>query len=153
MKTPQRIAGIHQKALRRIIAAPGYSLVELIIAILYTTIAFPFIAGIFVQALNDSHNAELTTIAQMLAQEEVEIILANKAGTGAGYGYANITSAAYTSVNPAAPYNSFTRTVTIASQNLMGSASYPAKVITVRVSNPSIPTVVLTAFILDHSAL
>lgn len=133
--------------------SPGFSLIELVMAIVFTSIAFPGITSLLVNVVNNSHDAELMTIANNLAQEQMEIILADKAGTGTGFGYANITTAKYASVNPAAPYTAFKRTVTVTAQNLMGSGTYPAKVIVVKVTHPMIPPVVLTGFVLDHSAI
>jgi len=137
---------------RRLKESPGFSLIELVMTIVFTSIAFPGITSLLVNVVNNSHDAELMTIANNLAQEQMENILADKAGTGAGYGYANINTAKYASVNPTSPFTAFTRTVTVTTQNLI-SASYPAKVIVVRVTHPMIPPVVLTGFILDHSAI
>ncbi len=111
------------------------------------------IVSLFVNVSGHSLNAEIMTDGNLLAQEQIEIILANKAGTGSGYGYSAITTAKYASVNPTSPFNSFGRTVTVTSQNLAGSASYPSKIITVRVTHELIPPVVLTTIILDHTSL
>jgi len=138
---------------RKLDEASGFSLMELVMTILFTSIAFPGIASIFVTALNNSHDAEMMTIANNLAQEQMEIILADKAGTGGGFGYSAITTAKYASVNPPSPYNAFTRSVTVTTQNLNGNPSYPAKLIVVRVTHPMIPPVVLGAFICDHAAI
>jgi len=148
-----KIAKQLSAARRRLHESPGFTLMELVMTIVFTAIAFPGILSLLVNTSINSHDAELMTIANSLAQEQMEIILADKAGTGTGYGFSNITTAKYANVNPASPYNAFTRTVTVTSQNLAGSASYPAKVIVVRVSHPMIPPVVLTGFILDHASI
>lgn len=138
---------------RRLSDKSGYSLIELVVAIVMTGVAFPGIVNLYMNVSANSLQAEIMTMANMLAQEQIEIILADKAGSGAGFGYSAITSAKYASVNPAAPFTSFTRTVAVTTQNLAGSASYPAKVITVTVSHAMIPNVVLKTVILDHSSL
>jgi len=131
----------------------GYSIIELVLAIVMTGIAFPGIVNLFVNVTSNALSAEIMTTANLLAQEQMEIILADKAGTGGGFGYSAITTAKYASVNPGSPFSSFTRTVTVTTQNLAGSASYPAKIIVVRVSHSMIPPVILTSIITDHSAL
>ncbi|MBM3326586.1 MAG: type II secretion system protein [Calditrichaeota bacterium] len=131
----------------------GYSLVELVAALVLSGLMLPTVVDIFGTTAANSFDAEFMSIANFLAVEQMEIILADKAGSGAGYGYSAITSAKYANVNPPAPFNGFTRTVTITDFNINNNPSYPAKQIVVRVHHPTIPDVVLTAFITDHSGL
>ena len=131
----------------------GFSLIELVLAIVMTGIAFPGIVGLFVNVASNSLASEIMTTANLLAQEQIEIIIADKAGTGSGFGYSAITSAKYASVNPTSPFTAYQRTVSVTTQNLGGSASYPAKIVQVTVSHSMIPSVVLTTILLDHSSL
>ena len=131
----------------------GYLLIELVMVIVIAGIAFPVIVTSFTQVYLNGGRAELMTISNAVAIQQMEIILADKAGTGVGFGYTNITSAKYASVDPPSPFDSFHRTVTVTDFNINGNASYPAKQIVVRVTHSLIPDVVLTAFITDHSAL
>ncbi len=129
----------------------GYSLIEMIMTILLMSIAIPAIVMMFTSVLTNSHDAEFMTVSNLLATEQMEIILADKAGSGAGFGYANINSAKYANVNPPTPFNDWTRTVSIA---LVDSGqAYEYKEITVTVNQSLIPAVVLTAFVFDHSGL
>lgn len=129
----------------------GYTLIELVLAIMVTSIAIPSILALFATVLMDSHDAEFMSVAQMLAIQQVEIILADKAGTGEGYGYDSITNGRYANVNPGAPFESWSRSVSI--QTVDEGEMYEYKLITVTVPNPLIPSVELTAFVLDHSGL
>jgi type II secretory pathway pseudopilin PulG len=140
---------------RRLATTSGFSLLELVMTIIFTSITMPALASMFMQAIENSPKAEFMMVANMLAQEQVEIIIADKAGSpvASGFGYSNITSAKYASVQPPSPYNSWGRTVTITTVNMGGSASYPAKVITVTVTHAKMRPVVLTCCITDHSGL
>lgn len=126
---------------------------ELVMVILLAAIAFPGIIAMYTSVYVNGTNAELMTVANALAIQQVEIILADKAGSGSGYGYANITSAKYDNVNPTSPFTAFGRTVTVTDFDIDGDANYPAKQFVVRVSHPNIPAVVLTTWITDHSGL
>lgn len=121
--------------------------------ILLAGIAFPSIVTSFTTVYINGQYAEFMTAANMLAMQQMEIILADKAGTGAGFGYANITSAKYSSVNPASPWTAFTRTVTVTAFNINGNASYPGKMVEVRVTHPKIPAVVITTIITDTATI
>jgi len=129
----------------------GYSLIELIMVIIFGSVAIPGIVGMFTTVLTNSHDAEFIGIANMLAIQQVEIILADKAGSGAGYGYAAINNAKYANVNPGAPFDAFSRSVNI--QTINPGQTYEYKLITVTVSSPVTPSVVLKAFVMDHSAI
>jgi len=131
----------------------GYSLIELVMAIVLATIAFPGIVTMFTSIYVNGGNGELMTVANLLAVEQMEVILADKAGSGAGFGYANITSAKYGSVSPAAPFNAYGRAVTVTAVNIDGDEDYPAKQVVVRVTHPKIPDVILTCLITDHPGL
>lgn len=131
----------------------GFSIIELVLVIILAGIAFPVMVYMFTSVYMNGHNGEYMTIANVLAIQQMETILADKAGSGAGYGYSAITSAKYASVNPPAPFTAFTRSVTVTNININNNASYPAKQIVVRVSHSAIPDIVLTNIITDHSSL
>lgn len=136
---------------KQIIRVDGYSLMELIMVIILMTIAIPAIVSMYTTVLTNSHNAEYMTIADLLAIEQVETILADKAGTSAGFGYASINTARYAAVNPPAPFTAFTRTVTVTTINT--GLQYEYKQITVTVSHALIPDVELVTAIFDHTGL
>ena len=129
----------------------GYSLIEMVMVILLFSVSMPAIISMFTGVLTNSHTAEYLTVAELLAVEQMEIILAHKAGTGAGYGYGSITSARYSSVNPAAPYNAWTRSVSVQTVNSGGAYEY--KLITVTVDHDLINAISLETVIFDHSGL
>lgn len=129
----------------------GYSLIEMIMTILLMSVAIPSIVMMFTGVLSNSHDAEFMTVSSLLASEQLEIILADKAGTGIGYGYASINSGRYANVNPPAPFEDWTRVVSI--QTVDAGQPYEYKEITVTVSQSLIPSIVLTAFVFDHSGI
>ncbi len=129
----------------------GFSLLELVITIMLLSVAIPGIVEMYNTALTNSHTSEIITTAELLAAEQIEIILAHKAGSGAGYGYGSITQARYANVNPAAPFGEYTRSVTV--QTVNPGAAYEYKLITVTVDNSLINPVTLTTFIMDHSGI
>ncbi len=121
--------------------------------IVLAAIAFPVMVSMYTSIYTNGHDGELMTIANNLAIQQMEVIIADKAGSGAGYGYSAITSAKYSSVNPPSPFTAFTRTVTVTTLNIAGNAAHPAKQIVVRVRHSAIPDIVLTMLLTDHSAL
>lgn len=129
----------------------GYSLMELVIVITLGTVAMPAIISMFTTVFTNSHKAEFMTIAELLAVEQMEIILADKAGTGVGYGYAAIDNAKYADVNPTGDFASFTRTVNVTLVN--PGDPYEYKLVTVSVSHPLIPTVTLSMALFEHSGI
>lgn len=131
----------------------GFTLIELVMVIVIASIAFPSMITMYTSVYTNSHNAEFMTAASLLAIEQMEIILADKAGVGAGYGYAAITNEKYAAVNPPAPFNVFTRTVNVVNVNINGDPAYPAKQITVTVNHSKIPSVIIQTLITDHSGL
>lgn len=129
----------------------GFSLIEMVLTIVMVGTALPGLIGMFATISNKSHQGELLTIANLLAIEQIEIILADKAGSGSGFGYSNINSAKYANVQPAAPFDSFNRTVTV--QTVSSGQFYEHKVITVTVTHSSMPNVVLKTAIFNHSSI
>lgn len=132
-------------------ANSGYSLIELVLVILIAGSVSPGLIGLFTTLTNNSHQAEFTSIAMYLAAEQIEIILADKAGSGTGYGYAAITSAKYASVQPSSPFNGFNRTVSVQTVNSGQAMEY--KRITVTVSHALIPTITLVTMVTNHSTI
>jgi Tfp pilus assembly protein PilV len=131
--------------------AYGYSLIELVMVILLFSASMPAIVSMYTSVLTNSHSAEYLTIAELLAVEQMEIILAHKAGTGGSYGYGTITSARYSSVNPPAPFSAWTRSVSIQTVNSGGAYEY--KLITVTVDHDLIDVITLETIIFDHLGL
>ena len=135
----------------RLKALDGYSLMEMVMVIALGSIAMPAITSMFTTVLQKSHHAEFYTVAALLAAEQIETIQADAAGAGAGFGYANINTALYAAVNPAAPFNSFTRDVQITLVDAGLANEY--KRIRVRVTHPLIWTVTFKSTISDYYAL
>jgi hypothetical protein len=136
----------------------GFSILELIMTILFVSITVPAVIAMYTNVSIASLDAEIMSVANNLATEQMEKILCDKAGTGAGYGYAAITSARYASVPTGVLFPSYTRTVTVTAIDLGsvpggGGGTYPAKLIVVTVSQPMIPNVVLKGFVCDHAGL
>jgi len=129
----------------------GYSMVELVVTIILLSVAIPAIASMYATTFAHSQTAEIITTAELLAIEQMEIILAHKAGSGGGFGYSSITAGRYSSVNPSAPFSAFTRTVNV--QTVDTGAQYEYKRITVTVDHGLTSPIVLTTIVMDHSAL
>ncbi|NQU05573.1 MAG: prepilin-type N-terminal cleavage/methylation domain-containing protein [Calditrichaeota bacterium] len=129
----------------------GYSLIEMIMVILLFSISMPAIVSMYTGVLTNSHDAEYMTVAELLAVEQMEIILAHKAGTDAGYGYDSITGGRYSSVNPASPYNSWSRSVSV--QTVNSGDPYEYKMITVTVNHAMIAAIALETIIFNHPGL
>jgi hypothetical protein len=125
----------------------------MMMVILLAIIAFPGITQMITSVYLNGTQSEIMIIANALAIQQMEIVLADKAGSGSGYGYDAITSAKYSSVNPPSPFNAFGRTVSVTAFNINGNAAYPAKQIVVRVTHSQIPDIVITSFVTDHPGL
>jgi prepilin-type N-terminal cleavage/methylation domain-containing protein len=93
----------------------GYSLIELIIVIILGSIATPAIVSMYTTVFTFSHQSEIQTIAEMLAVEQMEIVLADANGSGAGYGYAAILNSKYpdASIRPTGPFSGYYRWVRV----------------------------------------
>lgn len=144
--------GIYHRYLKnRLIDRNGYSLVEIIIVIIFGTIAIPGLVGMYTTILTNSHGAEIMSIANLLAAEQLEIIIADKSGSGQGYGYNAITNQKYADVTPVVPFDGYTRTVNV--QTVNPGQTYEYKLITVTVGHPLIPNVSLTAFVMNHAGI
>ena len=133
------------------VVADGYSLMELIMVIILMSVAMPGIVGMFTAVLTNSHKAEIMMVANVLAAEQMEIILADKGGSGGSGGYNSINEARYSNVNPTGYFSAYTRTVAVQTMNL--GDQYEYKLITVTVSHSLIPPITLTTIVMDHSAL
>ena len=143
---------IYNRLLRNCsIDSNGYSLVEMVIVIIFATVAIPAVVGMYTTVLTNSHNAEIMSVANLLAAEQIEIIFADKAGTGPGYGYSAINSQKYTDVTPTSPFNGYSRTVSV--QTVNAGQAYEYKLITVTVGHPLIPDIVHNSFVMDHESL
>jgi len=136
---------------RRLRRMDGYSLMELIIVIILAMVAMPGIVGLYTTTMINSPKAELYAIADMLAREQMEIILADKAGSGAGYGYGAIDNGRYSSVNPTGYFSAFIRTVNVTLVN--SGQPYEYKQLVVTVSHSSLKPVILTGAVFDHSGI
>jgi len=133
---------------RKLSRFEGFSLIELVLVILMISLAVPSITRLYSTIFTQGHTAEFMTVANMLATEQMEIILADKAGSGEGYGYDSINSSRYSNVQPGGLFNAFSRTAEIQTFNVDEDFEY--KVITVTVSMDLTPNIVLTAFVMDH---
>ncbi len=95
----------------------GYSLIELVITIVFIGIAFPGLIAFFVNTMNDSVENQLYTEAIGLAQSKLEEITADKLADSLGYAYIT-TGGRY----PQETIGLFTRTTTITDSSLAGVA-------------------------------
>ena len=129
----------------------GFTLIEMIMVILLFSTSMPAIVSMYTGVLTNSHSAEYLTVAELLAVEQLEIVLAHKAGSGAGYGYNSINTARYSSVNPASPFNTWSRSVTVQTVNAGGPYEY--KMITVTVNHAIIEAITLQTVIFNHTGL
>ncbi len=93
----------------------GYSLIELVITIVFIGIAFPGLIAFFVNTMNDSVENQLYTEAIGLAQSKLEEITADKLDDSRGYTYIT-TGGQY----PQETIGLFTRTTTITVLSLAG---------------------------------
>lgn len=139
-----------RRVFRRSTRVDGYSLLELVITIMLLSVAIPGIVEMYNTALTNTHTSEMLSIAELLAAEQVEIILAHKA-RGDGNGYPSIVQAPYSNVNPGAPFTQFTRSVTV--QTVNPGAAYEYKLITVTVNHSLINPITLTTIVTDHSGI
>jgi len=137
--------------LSRLNKVDGYSLLELVITIMLLSVAIPGIIEMYTTAMTNTHVAEVQTIAELLATEQMEIIIAHKAGSGGGFGYASITQGRYSSVNPGAPFTEYTRSVSV--QTINPGAAYEYKLVSVTVNHPLISAITMTTTLYDHSGI
>lgn len=129
----------------------GYSMIELVMVILLFSIAVPGLVGLYTSVLTNSHSAEIMTVAELLAVEQIEIILAHKGGSGGGFGYDSINADRYSSVDPDEPFDAYSRSVSV--QIVNEDQDYEYKLITVTVNHDLIEPVALTTIVMDHSAI
>ncbi len=93
----------------------GYSLIELIITIVFVGVAFPGLIAFFANTMNDSVENQIYTQAIGLTQSKLEEITADKLDDSRGYDYIK-TAGRY----PAENIGLFTRTTTVTDSSLAG---------------------------------
>ena len=87
----------------------GYSLIEIIVTIVFVGVAFPGLIAFFTNVMVDSVEGKAYTEAIVLTQSKMEQIAADKLSATRGYDYVR-TSGQY----PAETIGQFTRTTTVA---------------------------------------
>ena len=116
----------------------GYTLIELIVTITFTAIAFSGIMAFFTHIVHGSLENEIVSQAICLANEKMEEIYADRIDATRGIAYI-ITSGQY----PSETIDYFTRTVTITSESIGGISGYK---IQVTVSHSLLAGLTLTLF-------
>jgi type II secretory pathway pseudopilin PulG len=116
----------------------GYTLIELIVTITFTGIAFSGLIAFFTNIVHGSLENEIVSQAICLANEKMEEIYADRIDANRGIAYIT-TSGQY----PSETIDYFTRTVTITSESIGGIAGYK---IQVTVSHSLLAGLTLTLF-------
>jgi len=93
----------------------GYSLIEIIVTIVFVGIAFPALIAFFANVMTDSVESGAYTQAIVLTQTKMEQITADKLSPARGYDYIR-TAGQY----PAETIGQFTRTTTVVDSVLTG---------------------------------
>ena len=117
----------------------GISLVELILVIVFVSVALTAILNTFTTSVSSSVDSEYISLAVQLAEGEMEQIKSDKSGKG----YSYIIASNYpTETNPDG-YAGFTRAV-----NITTYTDY--KVVTVTVSHADVPTITLETIFTNY---
>lgn len=93
----------------------GYSLIEIVVTIVFVGVAFPGLLAFFANIMTDSAESGVQTQAIVLTQSKMEEIAADKFSSTRGYDYIT-TSGQY----PVETIGQFTRTTTISDTTLSG---------------------------------
>jgi len=100
----------------------GYSLIELVMALVVVGVALPPMITIGNQCLQNMHQGAYVTAEVSLAQEKLEQLIADEASAGRGYSY--IVSANYPAENPITGFTGYSRSVTIAADSTYNSMTF-----------------------------
>jgi prepilin-type N-terminal cleavage/methylation domain-containing protein len=114
----------------------GFSLVEVVMALVILGIAVVPISRLAIQNLNSGARYTAMTKALFLSQSSMEQIIADYAAVGAGRGYDWVRS---NWPGTSTPITGFTRTVTVSSEQTLNGVTYVE--VHVRISAAAVPTV------------
>ncbi len=106
----------------------GFSLIETIIVIIVISIGAIGVLTVFITGMKGAADPLITIQAVELAQEKLDIIIADRQNTARSYNYAT-NPAYYTAENPVSGFTSFNRSVAIAcftGTPFTGAGSAPA---------------------------
>jgi prepilin-type N-terminal cleavage/methylation domain-containing protein len=136
---------VKRKRLQRVKAESGFSLVEVIMAIVIMGIAVVPISRLAI--LNLTSGARYTTMTKALfyAQSGMEQLFSDYGAKNDGRGYAWVRS---NWPGTSTPATGFTRTVTISAQQTLNSVNYV--VVHVQISSAGIPTVDLSTWLIQN---
>lgn len=105
----------------------GYSLIEIIVTIVFVGIAFPSLIAFFANIMTDSVESGAYTEAIVLTQSKMEEITADKLSEDRGYDYIRTTGQ-----YPSETIGQFTRTTTVTDTLISGVAGV---IVTVETNN------------------
>lgn len=111
----------------------GFTLIELIMVIIFLSVAFVATLGMMSTGIEESVDTEILTKAITLAEQKMEVILGDKNGLG----YQYLENANYNDEQNVGGYSGFTRTVQITTYSTY-------KEVVVKVKHNGIKDVVLT---------
>jgi len=117
----------------------GASLLELVMVILLIGVGMVPVLAVFREAASRSPVSEMQTRAALLAAEQLEAILRDRADAARGYAW--ITAANYPAEGAIAGFPGFTRTTTVSADTTIGGVS--VRRVSVSVSHALVPAVVL----------
>ena len=134
-----RIKSFKKSIAPLLINSRGFTLIEMIMVIVFLSVALLATMNMMSTSVSGSMNIELINTATDLANEKMEEIFADKKSKGYGYVQQNN----YQSESNPNGFSGFTRLVEISSQS-------NSKRIRVRVTHPDLQDIVLEAYITNY---
>lgn len=119
----------------------GFTIIELVVAIVVLGIAVPPLLAFFAQTGEASVRSERETTAYFLAMEKIEEVVADRHASGRGYAY--LDAANYPSENPVSGFASYQRSVAFEEvdpsdlETAQSGSGYMKATVTVSYSGPS----------------
>ncbi|HVP37546.1 MAG TPA: prepilin-type N-terminal cleavage/methylation domain-containing protein [Candidatus Saccharimonadales bacterium] len=100
----------------------GFTLVELVLVLMLLGLCLPPLINVGSNCVQKLHQGAYVTTATSLAQEKLEIILADRSIPSRGFAY--ITAANYPAENPVAGFPGYQRTTTVAADSSYSSVTF-----------------------------
>ena len=127
-------------------AAPGFTLVEVVIIIVIAGIAILPLAMLFATTSIRSSDARSASVAAQLAQAKLEEITADRNSSTRGFTY--VTAGNYPAETPIPAFGAFQRSVTVAPDSTYDGVTF--RTVGVTVTTSGIPPVTLTTWFVNY---
>jgi Tfp pilus assembly protein PilV len=127
-------------------AAPGFTLIEVVLIIVIAGIAVLPLSMLFANASIHSSDARNASVAAQLAQARMEEIAADKSSPARGFSY--IAAANYPAETPIGAFPRYSRTVTVAPDSVYDGVTF--RTVTVTVTCANIPPVTVTTWFTSY---